>query len=80
MALLSSPQQLLAYFPLTTRVFTGSTVALSILYYVLQWNSTAPNFAPVLDPYTRHKHFLPLDIAHCGIGGDNSDRGAAIAM
>ncbi len=67
MALLSSPQQLLAYFPLTTRVFTGSTVALSILYYVLQWNSTAPNFAPYLTLIPGISIFYPWTLLTAGL-------------
>lgn len=67
MALLSSPQQLLASVPLTTRIFTGSTIALSILYYFLQWSSTAPNFAPYLTLIPGISIFYPWTLFTAGL-------------
>lgn len=67
MAILSSPLQIIASTPITTRSFTASTVGFSLLYYLLRWLNNKPSAAPFITLVPGESIFYPWTFVTAGL-------------
>ncbi|KAI5116331.1 hypothetical protein M0805_003544 [Coniferiporia weirii] len=67
MAILSSPLQLISSTPLTTRLFTATTVAFSLLYYLLRWHDSKPYSTPYLTLVPGESILYPWTLVTAGL-------------
>ncbi|KAL5535843.1 hypothetical protein ACEPAF_3937 [Sanghuangporus sanghuang] len=67
MAILSSPLQLISSTPLTTRCYTGATIAFSLLYQLIRWNDWPPYSTPYLTLIPGSSLFYPWTFFTAGL-------------
>ena len=67
MAILSSPLQLISSTPLTTRCYTGATVAFTLLYQLIRWNDAPPYSTPYLTLIPGSSLFYPWTFFTAGL-------------